>query len=98
MERWGYSGNASSKLAPQENDITAKPGLVTHEPALKFGPNGKAAVHRLAKKSKRRGALLVLPPPPKLDFPEGEKLGCNGKTSTAPVVMGAQPPLPLHRL
>ena len=89
MERWGYSGNASSTLALQENDITAKPGLVTHESALRLGPNGKAAVHKLPKKSIRRTALLVLPPPPKLYFPEGEKLGCNGKTSTAPMAMGA---------
>ena len=98
MERWGYSGNTSSKLAPQENDITAKPGLVTHESALKLGPSGKAVVHGLFKKSKRRSTLLILPPPPKLGFPEGKKLGFNGTTSTAPVAMGAQPPFPLHRL
>ena len=68
-----------------------------YESALKLGPNGKAAVHKLPKKSKKWRALLVLPPPPKLGFPGGEKLGCNG-TSTAPVAMVAQPHFPLHRL
>ena len=71
---------------------------ITYGSALRLGPNRKAAVHGLPKKSKRRRALLVLPPPPKLDFPEGEKLCYDWKTSTAPVAMGAQPPLPLHRL
>ena len=98
MDRWGYSGNTSSKLAPRENDITAKPGQVTHESALKLGPNGKAAVRGLSKKSKRRSTLLILPLPPKLGFPEGKKLGFNGTTSTPPVAMGAQPPFPLHRM
>ena len=98
MGGWGYSGNTSSKLAPQENDITAKPGLVMHESALKLGPNGKAAIHGLSNKSERRSTLLILPLPPKLGFPEGKKLGFNGTTSTPPVAMGAQPPFPLHRM
>ena len=98
MGGWGYSGNTSSKLAPQENGITAKPRLVTHESALKLGPNGKAAIHGLSKKSKMRSTLLILPPPPKLGVPEGKILRFNGKTPTVPAAMGAQPPFPLHRL
>ena len=94
MREWlGCSSDAT--LAPPENGIAGKPEPVTHEFVSNLGPNGKAGFHKFPKKPKRRSTL---PPPPKLDLLDGEKLGCNGKTSTVPAAMGAPPSLPLSGL
>ena len=80
----------------QYDEIPLKPceNVRKNKLVLNLGPNGKVGV----KKPKRRSTLLVLHPPPKLDLLDGEKLGCNGKTSAIPVAMGAPSPLPLSGL
>ena len=88
MKRSGCSVDSTSKPAPP-NDITRKPGPGTHECVLNLGSNRKAGVHGVRKKPRGQSTLVVLPPTPKLNLLDGEKLDCNGKPSTAPVEMGA---------
>ena len=99
MERLDCSSDATSEPAPPENDIIGKPRPVMYAQfVLNLGPNGKAGVHGIPKRPNRRSTLFVLPPPPKLDLLDRERLGCNRKTSTAPVAMRAPHLLPLYGL